>query len=326
MVYQLVLWTEPFQSIVDAHRLGEKAGRQAGDFLYATLNCGLSISTSYVAGQSLDIVRDKQPRSYIRKMQRQNSLHGILLNSQILVLKEGVASLDADGLPTERDFPSNKNFLLGKKIHNTARVYLFRQLDNESLDINTLISSTMLDGKNALRPLLLMGIFFEGLVCFQLARQTNNDERTKWMEKGETILSKMKLWNQHSTWNFENKMLLLEAEKMHNLGIYDRAATLYESSIRSAREHKFIHEEAIASELAGVLYYERRLHEKALNFLMHSVRSYEKWGALAVAKRVETFIASIYGEDYKQLELNEDALSSVFASGENDSKKRQVRE
>ena len=59
MVYQLVLWAkEPFQSIVDAHRLGEKAGRQAGDFLYATLNCGLSISTSYVAGQSLDIVRD----------------------------------------------------------------------------------------------------------------------------------------------------------------------------------------------------------------------------------------------------------------------------
>jgi hypothetical protein len=136
----------------------------------------------------------------------------------------------------------------------------------------------------------------------------------------------MKLWSEHSSWNFENKMLLLEAERMHTLGIYDRAATLYEAAIRSAREHKFIHEEAIASELAGILFCERRLHEKALNFLMHSAQSYRKWGALAVAKRVDTFVANRYREDYKQLGLNEDALSYIFASSEDASKKRQVIE
>ena len=330
MVYQGVLWaSEPFQSIVDAHRLGEKAGRQAGDFLYATLNSSLSITTSFAAGQSLYTVRN-DIHNYIREMQRQNSLHNvrnlILVNSQCLVLKEGVASLeDADGVPSESDFPPDKLSLLVTKIHNTARAYLFRQLDNESLDIN--VSGTILDEKHQLRPLFFMGIFFEGLACFQLARQTNNDEGTKWMERGESILVRMKLWSQHSTWNFENKMLLLEAEKMHTLGIFDRAATFYDGAIRSAREHKFIHEEAIASELAGVLYYERRIHQKALNFLMHSIRSYEKWGALAVAKRVETFIASIYGEDFKQLGLNEDALSYIFASSnKNALKKRQGTE
>ena len=110
---------------------------------------------------------------------------------------------------------------------------------------------------------------------------------------------------------------------MHTLGLFDRAVTLYESAIRSARDHKFIHEEAIASELAGMLFCQRRLHEKALNFLMHSVRCYKKWGALAVAKRVETFIASRYGEDCKQLGLSENALSYIFASSEGASKKRQ---
>ena len=337
IVYQMVLWAnEPLQSIVDAHRLGEKAGRQAGDFLYATVNWALSIQTSFVAGHSLDAVRDNL-RDYIRKMQSENNLHAvgnaILLHSQCLVLKEGLAILDAEGIgniPTERDlvaravFGNNKVLVLAYNIHQLVRAFLFRQLDDKSLDINVL--GTILEEKHQLRPFLLMGIFFEGLVCFQLARQTNIDESAKWMEKGEAALSKMKIWNQHSTWNFENKMLLLEAEKMHTLGTFDRAATLYESAIRSAREHKFIHEEAIASELAGFLYHERRLHQKALNFQMHSIRSYEKWGALAIAKRVETFIADRYGEDYKQLGLNEDSLSYIFASSEGASKKRQMRE
>ena len=97
------------------------------------------------------------------------------------------------------------------------RAFLFCQLNEKSLDINVL--GTIAEEKHPLRPGTLLGIFFEGLVCFQLARQSNNDERSEWMEeKGETVLEKMKLWSQHSTWNFENKMLLLEAEQMHTLG------------------------------------------------------------------------------------------------------------
>ena len=185
MVYQLVLWAnEPFQSIVDAHRLGEKAGRQAGDFLYATLNWAFFISTSFVTGQRLDTVRDNV-YAFIMKMRSENNLlcvsSAMLLHSQCLVLIGGVASLDADGLPSESDFPSDKNFLLGKRIHNAWRAFLLRQLDIESLDINVL--DTIIEEKHTLRPLPLTGIFFEGLVCFLLARQTNNDERTKWMLK-----------------------------------------------------------------------------------------------------------------------------------------------
>ena len=52
----------------------------------------------------------------------------------------------------------------------------------------------------------------------------------------------------------EQNVMLLEAESMFTNGDFDRAGPLYDSAIRSAREHKFIHEEAIASELAGTFY------------------------------------------------------------------------
>ena len=196
------------------------------------------------------------------------------------------------------------------------RAFLFCQLDDKSLDINVL--GTILEEKHPLRPGTLLGIFVEGLACFQLARQTKDDERSEWMEeKGETVLEKMKLWSEHSSWNFENKMLLLEAEQMHTLGDFDSAASFYERSVRSAREHKFIHEEAIASELAGIFFLEGGRREK----------SYKTWGALAVAKRVETFIVGKFGSVVMQVAPSQDTFDCLFeSSGEDASKKRQARD
>ena len=167
--------------------------------------------------------------------------------------------------------------------------------------------------------------FFEALASYQLARQRSN-EATKLIQKGEVILAKMKCWSEHSSWNWENKSFLLEAEKMHTLGNFDKAGPLYISAIRSAYQHKFVHEEAIASELAGLFYCERGLHDKSKALLIHCVRCYQKWGALAIAKRVEAFVASKYGPGLMQMSPNNDALGTMFVLSGGASKKRQERE
>ena len=63
-----------------------------------------------------------------------------------------------------------------------------------------------------------------------------------------------------------------------------------------AYEHKFVNDEAISSELAGVFFCKEGLHTvKAEALLLHSVQCYKTWGALAVARRVETYIVSNFG-------------------------------
>jgi len=81
---------------------------------------------------------------------------------------------------------------------------------------------------------------------------------------------------------------------MHILGNYDAARALYISSIRSAREHRFIHEEAIASELAGDLFNERGSHLDLESYAlyMHSIKCFNEWDALAVAMRVQSSVES----------------------------------
>ena len=299
----------------------------------------MHIVTSYCAGDSLDDIQKNAQDLIITNKDSQISLlldvgTSLLLYHQARVLKGGLLALDdkpPNNIPTEIEtlqqfssnpdfFSANNNslplFLSANKIHQLVRAYLFRQLHDISLDIADM-------NNHQLRPLFVFGLFFEGLASFLLARQTSDSERTRWIDKGDKVLTKMKYWSEHSSWNWESKVILLEAEKTYTVGNSEQAASLYERAIRLAHEHKFIHDEAIASELAGIFFSERGLRTKAEALLLHSIQCYKTWGALAVAKRVELFIANKYGSILSTLDERINMMRSVFSFNSDPSKKRQ---
>ena len=181
-----------------------------------------------------------------------------------------------------------------------------------------------------LRPISALGIFFEGLTCYLCSFEaTDQVSKAAWVGRGQSILAKIRSWHEHSSWNWENKVLLLEAMEMHTLGNYDAAEPLYISSIRSAREHKFIHEEAITSELAGDLFYERGSHLESYALYMHSIKCFNEWGALAVAMRVESSLQSRFGsENITEFgkTVNVDEVMKRILGKLADTKKRQAME
>ena len=335
-VYLSSLWAcEPQQATIEAHEIGRKVGEQTGDYLYMACNWHMSTLTAYHAGQNLDNIK-RSMEDYIMTMHSRNGRifvgGSILLVHQARVLKDGLCALDvkpSNNIPSEAEALQqfrDSVFLTSYKIHQLVRAYLFRQFDDaQSLDIVD-ISDDIKRNKHHVRAFLLFGIFFEGLASFLLARQTtNNSERSIWIEKGENVLTKIRYWSEHSSWNWEDKMVLLEAEKMYTMGNFDQASLLYERAIRLAHEHKFMNDEAIASELAGVFFCERGLDDvKAEALLLHSVQCYKTWGALAVTRRVETYIANKYGIDSVQRKPDREILASVLASQDDLSKKRQV--
>ena len=157
------------------------------------------------------------------------------------------------------------------------------------------------------------------MFSLQLLRQTGRVEHSK---KGDAARSFFHRLSRQSKQNFESKYLILEAEIMHNAGRDAEALQLYEDAMRSAREHKLIHESAIISELSGMFYYEIGLEEKACSLLKHSVDCYKKWGALAVANRVETSIRQLFGSDVYQLQQANYKIISANDPHESSTKKR----
>ena len=137
-------------------------------------------------------------------------------------------------------------------------------------------------------------------------------------------MKKMKEWSLHSEWNYKNKLLLMEAEFHYTKQDYEHAATCYEASIQAAQSHKFIHEEAISHELAGMFFLERGLHLKSYSFFKQSIECYEKWGANAVARRVETILNANFDTDLNLMRTCpvESAFLHVPSEGPSTSKKR----
>ena len=320
------------QSIVEAHLIGHKAGQQSGDIVYTFSNLLLAITDDYFSGSSFEVVQ-MNILDLLSKLQSQGvSLFykmSILFLSQLMVLKEGLhmsAVTHVDNMPTEgeilNDASSGPSITVYGKIHHLTRAFLFRQLDDSPLAID--ISGAVAEIHHQLSSHYLMGYFFEGLASFQLARQTSSSESAKWIKRGQSVLTTIRFWSEHSRWNWENKVLLLEAETVFTNGEFDRAGPLYVNAILSAREHRFIHEEAIASELAGMFYFDRGFHQESSSCLLHSVDCYGKWGAHAVARRVESFIECNFGRDIDQLVSSADAsFGNLFVSSQGSRKKRQ---
>jgi len=302
--------------------------------MYTAANWQLAGLAGHVAGDNLTKIQ-VDIELFIAAMKRQNGQDympfSILLYHHARMLRDGLCALDAkssNNIPTEeeaRDYAHgfSPDFSIVNKIFQLIRAYLIHQLNNVSLD-SIDISSDISKNTLQLRPDLLFGLYFEGLASFYLARQTRDTEgKVKLIEKGDNVLTKLKYWSEHSSWNWESKVVLLEAEKMYTFGNFDQASLFYERAIRVSREHKLINDEAISSELAGTFFCQQLDDVKAEALLLHSVQSYKTWGALAVATRVETYISNKYGTDSVQQKPNSSVLEGIFAACNEDlSKKR----
>jgi PAS domain S-box-containing protein len=89
----------------------------------------------------------------------------------------------------------------------------------------------------------------------------------------------LQIWAANCPENFENRAALVGAEIARLEGRELEAERLYEQAIRSARANGFIHQEALAYELAARFYAARGFEEFAHAYLWNARDGYLRWGA-----------------------------------------------
>eukprot|EP00804_Cyclotella_cryptica_P031041 CCRYP_013585-RA/>CCRYP_013585-RA protein AED:0.47 eAED:0.48 QI:0/0/0/1/0/0/2/0/236 len=190
-------------------------------------------------------------------------------------------------------------FILPKNLHSLIRSQLLNLLDSyfqksyESFildDYESMKESAEEFFKSTDQSWSLMSshIFITligGLVSFRIYRETNV---ALWLERGEFLKSQMQLWAEHgSTWNFENKYLLLEAEDHFSHNRIEAAQAIYNKAISSAKVHKFVQEEAIAYELAANFYFNIGNFSVSLECYTAACGKYQEWGAVCKVARLQ---------------------------------------
>jgi len=131
--------------------------------------------------------------------------------------------------------------------------------------------------------------FYGGLVSFWLYRQSGD---SIWAERGHEAKLALSKWTESSQWNYQNKFYLLEAEDQYSNNDIENAKSSYTKAILSAREHKFINEEALACELAGYFYLSIDDKSTAVDYFTQAHEKYHEWGAFSKTSKLYEFVQS----------------------------------
>eukprot|EP00569_Conticribra_weissflogii_P000722 CAMPEP_0171357828 /NCGR_PEP_ID=MMETSP0878-20121228/46434_1 /TAXON_ID=67004 /ORGANISM="Thalassiosira weissflogii, Strain CCMP1336" /LENGTH=1324 /DNA_ID=CAMNT_0011863881 /DNA_START=50 /DNA_END=4024 /DNA_ORIENTATION=+ len=280
-------WKEPLQSTASALTESSKEAIAIGDVEYVMYGSSLSCVQNLLCGNKLSTL-EKDIAVTVSGMVRMNQAY--FLFSQLSLQKAVYTLTGIKNDPFEIKFASMKNetdvisafsatrpFLVqGVYFNIIFTAVLFRRFDEVSEVAEKYLSFGQ--QKSRLQDLFL--VFFQGLAAFHMFRHQGRD--AKWLRIGESSMRQLQLWAGHSTWNFDNKFFLLEAESHFSKGEYDHAEMKYLSAIKSARTHRFLHEEGLSLELLSSFYEACEREDDQRNHLSRAIQCYKEWGALGL--------------------------------------------
>lgn len=116
---------------------------------------------------------------------------------------------------------------------------------------------------------------------------TTADQQREHFEALTLHHQQLQVWAANCPENFENRGALVGAEIARIEGHVVEAEDLYEQAIRSAHANGFVHNEAIANELAARFYASRGFETIANAYVRNAWRCYLRWGANGKARQLE---------------------------------------
>lgn len=119
-------------------------------------------------------------------------------------------------------------------------------------------------------------LFYHGLNSFKLLKKSNTNRNRKISKNAIAVLESAA---EHSKWNYQNKVHLLEAERLSFEGRKQQAQNSYTAAIEASRASKFIHEHGLACELAAFHYEKCGDAGKAWEFFNQAKSCYTQWGS-----------------------------------------------
>ncbi|MDZ8025353.1 MAG: AAA family ATPase [Nostoc sp. DedQUE11] len=283
---------ETFPSLADAYQ----SGVESGEFEFASY-CAFSLCYyPFFAGQELTELEQQTAiyRKATHQIRRETASTWLaMLQQTILNLRgqsENLSRLVGCIYDEEqalsraiavKDGTSLHYFYLNKLI----LCYLFGEYEQAAKTAT--LSEQYLGAATAIISVAIFH-FYDSLIFLSLLADASNSEKAAWLNRVNANQEKMQKWAYHAPMNFLHKFQLVEAEKARVLGQFFEAEEFYEQAIVGAKENEYLQEEALSYELAAKHYLARGREKFAQLYMKEAHYCYERWGATAKAKDLET--------------------------------------
>ena len=236
---QVVAYVEPVQAALEHHHEGYAAAMASGDVMQAAVNRILVCNHYVFTGVNLQTAREKiaeaiqfteNRKLMIIMTQMQYSQNSVLK----LIGADEERKCTAEG---EEILATNNSVMTSHYFQKVYISFLFRSYDRTKENIGKYLACV----GNTWANLFITHAFHAfniGLIFFWLARKSGDGDGQQWKERGKLSKMALKKWTESSSWNFENKWYLLEAEELFCSNNFDAAKTYYDKAIASAKDHK----------------------------------------------------------------------------------------
>src|SRR5262249_47234414 len=251
---------------------------KAGDFLYAGYAGVNAVELSLEKGDRLDDVLElsRKYADVIAQSQSNRYTNG-LHQHFISCLKASPSEATNAYGPSliDRDRPAG---IAALRFHILRQIisFLFGRYD-EALESASRAAAVR--HSTVTLPLVATSHFYRALTLAALYPWAAGAQRLEFRQTLGEELRRHRLWADNCPENFQHRYALLAGEVARIDGQDLEAMRLYEAAIRSAREHGFIQNEALANELAGCFYLDRGLATNGDSHLRDARACYALWGA-----------------------------------------------
>jgi PAS domain S-box-containing protein len=281
-------WTRHVRSNLGLLRRVFEMANESGDLTFSGYSCHTLITNLLAAGDPLpDVQREVEHGLAVAEKTRFREVIdlitiqlGLIRTLRGLTPKFGCFNdTQLDELQIERRLASNPNLARAEFSYWTRKLQV-RFLNGDY--------ASAVDAASRAQSLLWMARyllesaeyhFYGALSRAAVCDTGTSDERRRHVAALAAHHRQLEIWAENCAENFENRAALVGAEMARLEGRELDAERLYEQAIRSARVNGFIHNEALAYELAARFYAARGFDEIAHLYLRNARYCYARWGA-----------------------------------------------
>jgi predicted ATPase/signal transduction histidine kinase/tRNA A-37 threonylcarbamoyl transferase component Bud32 len=298
MLFLFATWiqhrTEIIRKVIPTLKHGYMAGMESGDYL----NAGYSISCYFDAillcGIELNSWDLEISDHSSALMQRKQYSARIFLDMKRQVAQNLIEGVDRPECLIGNIY--NETVMLSQHQQDNefgaiAAVYIYKLMlgyffgnYQAAIDDTVKVEQYLL----AVSGMIFIPVFhfYAALTQLALYADRSSSEQAETLAQVETHQGTIDLWAQTAPMNYRHKWHLIEAEKQRVLGYHGAAIEHYDLAIAGAKEHQFLHEEALANELAGKFYLDWGNAKVAGTYIVTAYYGYTRWGAIAKVKQL----------------------------------------
>jgi predicted ATPase/two-component sensor histidine kinase len=289
-------WTKHVRSSHGLTRRAFDIAQETGDLTFAAYSCSCLITLLLGSGNPLDEVQDEALRSLEFAQKAKFGLVVDFVTGQLRLIRSlrGLTRDISSFNDTEFDEGQfEQHFEANPGLAMASCWYWIRKLQARFLAGEP--TAALSAAAKAATLLWTSASFFElaeyhyysALAHAAQADAACPEERSERMQAIAAHCRQLETWAKNCPENFGDRAALVRAEMARIEGREMEAIGLYEQAIRAAHDNGFVHNEAVANEVAARFHARRGFETIARAYLQNAHSWYRRWGAEAKVGQLE---------------------------------------